>query len=432
MIHRPQHWPASLPDYHWPSELLGRSHAARRALLAALFHVAYLLGLFLGALVRARPAAAVIRTDGIGDAILFEPALEVLARSLSPHEVHLWAPSATCEVMRACPVLRKRIAVPRGFKQGNLLVFRSASCRAKLGFLLGFRRYDIAIYPAESPEPLGNWLFSSIRTRARWINYGDTINQFEAQRAVTHSVATRILSARPGAAHELVRNAYLSTQFSGSLELRKPKLYPTAQAIAHAERQVSAWRDVVRQVRAAGITMVLPTGSQPINRYPADKWTEVLRQLWRDHRALCALMGAPEDERFIESITQPLADVPFLRPRRSLGVLATAVLIGRVDALVSVDTGLAHAALAQDVPAVILRIGGDPGRFFPWPGTTRSFVLYKSMPCEGCHNRCHLDVARCFTDVAPEEIVAAYAKLTISRAAVEYAAPAARWLKVAG
>ena len=54
------------------------------------------------------------------------------------------------------------------------------------------------------------------------------------------------------------------------------------------------------------------------------------------------------------------------------------------------------------------------------------------MPCEGCHNRCHLGEAKCITDVAPEQIVAAYAQLAVSRSIIEYAAPAARWLKVAG
>jgi ADP-heptose:LPS heptosyltransferase len=266
----------------------------------------------------------------------------------------------------------------------------------------------------------------------RWISYGDTINQLESQRAAVHARASRVLSSRPGMAHELVRNAYLSTQWSGSLELRKPKVYLTASAIAQAERQIHDWRAMERKVRASGITVVIPGGSQPINRYPAHKWDMVLHELWRQHRTLCALVGGPEDEPFIDSITDNLGDVPHVRPTHALGVLATAALLARVDALISVDTGLAHAALAQDVPAIILRIGGDPGRFFPWPGESRGIVLFRSMPCEGCHNRCHLSEAKCLTDVAPEEIVGAYGKLSVSRAMVEYTAPDARWLKVAG
>jgi ADP-heptose:LPS heptosyltransferase len=432
MMRRPRTWPTSKPDYAWPPRLRGPGYAAARVAGAVVFHLCYAVGLICSALVRGRPAALVIRTDGIGDAILFEPALESLARSLSPSELHLWAPAGACDVLAACPVIRRRVVIPRGFKEGNLLVLRSIRWRARLGFLFGRRTYEVAVYPAESPEPLGNWLLLSARTRIRWVNYGDTINQFDGQRAATHARVTRVLSQRPGSAHELTRNAYLASQWGGSLDLRPPKVYFTAKAIDQAERQAHAWRHVERQLRASGVVAVIPTGSQAINRYPANKWAEVMRQLWHEHRAVGALLGGPGDDAFIDTIVQQLGEVPHLRTDKPLGILATAALLERMDAVLCVDTGLAHAAVALRVPSVILRIGGDPGRFLPWPGEARSIVLYKSMPCEGCHNRCHLSEAKCMTDVTPEQVVAAYAKLAVSRSIVEYAAPAARWMKVAG
>jgi ADP-heptose:LPS heptosyltransferase len=432
MMRRPRNWPMSKPDYAWPPRLRGPGYAAARVAGAVLFHLCYAIGLICSVFVRGRPAALVIRTDGIGDAILFEPALESLARSLSPSELHLWAPAGACDVLAACPVIRRRVVIPRGFREGNLLVLRSMRWRARLGFMLGRRTYEVAVYPAESPEPLGNWLLLSARTRIRWVNYGDTTNQFDRQRASTHARVTRVLSQRPGSAHELIRNAYLASQWGGSLDLRPPKVYFTAKAVDQAERQAHAWRHVERQLRASGVVAVIPTGSQPINRYPADKWAQVLRQIWHEHRAIGAFLGGPGDEAFIESIGHQLGEVPHLRSGKPLSILATAALLERLDAVLCVDTGLAHAAVALRVPSVILRIGGDPGRFLPWPGETRSIVLFKSMPCEGCHNRCHLREAECITDVTPEQIVAAYAKLAVSRSIIEYAAPAARWLKVAG
>jgi ADP-heptose:LPS heptosyltransferase len=379
------------------------------------------------------PAAAVIRTDGIGDALLFEPALEELARTISPTEVHLWAPAPACELMQACPTVRRRFVVPRGFKDGNLLLFRSLWQRARLGYLLGFRRYDLVLYPAESPEPLGNWLFSSIRAKNRWINSGDTIHQFDSQRADAHARATRVLETRPGSAHELLRNAYLGTQWGGSLELRPPRLFLTAKAIHQADRQMSIWREMERRVGASSIVMVIPAGSQPINRYPADQWLAALGRLWHEHRAVPALVGGPAEERFIQSITRRLGDVPFLRPDGRIPLLGTAALAARVDAVLSVDTGLAHLAVAQHVPNVILRIGGDPGRFFPWPDAHRSVVLFKTMACEGCHNRCHLPQAECIAGITPDQIVEAFAKLAVTRVQPEYATSGARWLlKVAG
>jgi ADP-heptose:LPS heptosyltransferase len=431
-LHPFKNWPTSLPDYHWPERYRSVGYVAARGFLAAAFHVAHAVGLTMRVLRRSRQAALVIRTDGIGDAILFEPALESLARSLSPHEMHLWAPEGSCEILRACPVIRRRVAIPRGFKDGNLLVFRSLRWRARLGYLFGRHKFEIAIYPADSPEPLGNWIFTSVRARIRWINFGDTLHQFEHQRHKTHARATRVLSTRPGAAHQLIRNAYLSSQWGGSLELRSPKLPFTAQAIDQAERQLSEWQRVERHVRASAIAGIIPAGSQGINRYPAKSWHAVIKQLWAEQRVLCALIAWPEHDRFIDQIVKDLDDVPHVRLAKPMSISATAALVARLDGLIAMDTGLAHAAIAQDTPTIVLRIGGDPGRFFPWPGATTSIVLNKPMACEGCHNRCTLAAAECVTQIEPADVVAAYAKLCGTRARIAPTAPAAKWLKVAG
>ena len=87
----------------------------------------------------------------------------------------------------------------------------------------------------------------------------------------------------------------------------------------------------------------------------------------------------------------------------------------------------------MDVPAVILRIGGDPGRFLPWPGETRSIVLYQVDAVRGVSQPLSPRRSRSASPTStPEQIVAAYAKLAGSRSIIEYAVPAARWMKVAG
>ena len=124
--------------------------------------------------------------------------------------------------------------------------------------------------------------------------------------------------------------------------------------------------------------------------------------------------------------------MPFVRSSKPLGVATTAALIAprRLD-----DDGYrsgprgGRAGHANRHPA----IGGDPGRFFPWPGATKSIVLNKPMSCEGCHNRCTLAEAECITQIPPADVVIAFAKLCGTRGSrVEVSASAAKWLKVAG
>src|SRR5438477_8662351 len=125
-------WPASLPEYQWPETYTSHGVAAVRWCMAGAFHAAHALGRALGlALGWARSKflasealpTLVIRTDGIGDALMFEPALESLARVCSPSEIHLWAPRSTCQLFEECPTITRRVSIPRGGKDGNLVYF---------------------------------------------------------------------------------------------------------------------------------------------------------------------------------------------------------------------------------------------------------------------------------------------------------------------
>ena len=103
---------------------------ALRSCLAAVFHVAYAIGRAVGAIMQRYQGYEVsptmlIRTDGVGDALLFEPAMESLAKSISPSELHLWAPRGTCELFEECATITRRVKTPRGGKDGNLEYFRS-------------------------------------------------------------------------------------------------------------------------------------------------------------------------------------------------------------------------------------------------------------------------------------------------------------------
>ena len=106
-------WPKSAPDYQWP-ELYGSPKLALlRWSLAGAFHAGYATGLLVSLARRKAPPVLVIRTDGIGDALLFEPALETLAQAMSPHPIHLWAPRPTIEALAAVPVIDRKFAIPR-------------------------------------------------------------------------------------------------------------------------------------------------------------------------------------------------------------------------------------------------------------------------------------------------------------------------------
>src|SRR6187399_3076952 len=125
-------WPASTPDYKWPSHFASSGMAPIRWALSAVFYIAYAVGRVIGMFAQRYGGYEVaptmlIRTDGVGDALLFEPAMESLAKTISPSELHLWAPSGTCQLFEECATITRRVITPRGGKSGCIEYFKSVS-----------------------------------------------------------------------------------------------------------------------------------------------------------------------------------------------------------------------------------------------------------------------------------------------------------------
>jgi ADP-heptose:LPS heptosyltransferase len=405
-------WPRSHPDYQWPASFLTPIRLPVRLLFAAVFHLAHAIGRSIRKFSATADQLCIIRTDGIGDAVLFEPALRSLAERFPGKRIHLWAPAGTCGLLDSHPHVGQLAAIPRGAKNGNLGYFHSFRWRAKVGYLLGRWSFDLAIYPAHSPEPLGNWLFESIDAREKWLNSGDTENQFDWQRDRTAAAATRFLEPRAAGGHELLRNAHLAAQWSGDISDDLPRIDIPAQANDAAADQVRRWWQAASRAGATQLVGVMPVSAMAVKGYPLASWSKVIADLWRTRRAMCVLLGGAADSKVLDELSKLLGHVPHARLPDGAGLLTVAGILPRLDALLSVDTGLAHMAIAQDVPTVVLRSGGHPGRFFPWPAATRSIVLNKPMPCEGCRCRCVLAEAECVTRIQPGEIIAAYLRLT--------------------
>jgi len=354
-----------------------------------------------------RRAIAIIRTDGVGDAILFEPSLRSLARRFDGYEIDLWSPSGVGAMFETHPAVAQIIRIPRGYKQGNATVFWSLTWRAKLGFNLGRFSYATAVYIPHDPEPLGAWLLAQMRANEKWLNAGSTLNQFDWQRDWAQRFATQILQPRPAGGHELQRNAYLAEHWEASIESERPDLALSPRALTYASVHAGAARHAVRRTRAEALVGVIPAGSSAINQYPLEKWIDTISRIWEHHQMLPALLGGPADAELIAQISRRLtADgIPHHVFPTDCDIAVSAAVVSRLDAVLSVDTGLAHAAVSFDLPTVVLVTGGMPGRFWPWPMATRSIALTKPMPCAGCNYICTQPGALCLTDLSPEWIV---------------------------
>lgn len=403
-------WPSSIPDYLWPRQLTRARRAPLRWLLAAAFHIAHMLGKISAVARRDRGDVLIIRTDGIGDAVLFEPALRSLSSHFRGARVHLWATAPVLELFCNHPAVGRLQVIPRGAKPGNLQYFASFGWRLRMGWLLGRFRFSLCVYLALSPEPMGNWLLRSVRARGKWYVPGDTENQFDWQRSRTAAAATWLMRTPPAGVHELLGNAFVAEQWQEEVASR-PRLEIDAAGAAEAKETADRLRQFAAENGSDELIAIMAGSATAVNAYPVRRWAQIVRDLWQTRRACCVLLGSEADASRVNEISQSVSDVPHHKLTPRTGLQTTAALLARLDGLISMDTGLAHVATALNVPTVVLANGGHSGRFFPWPVPTRTITLTHRMPCEGCLCRCALSEAECVTRIEPYQVVAAFASL---------------------
>lgn len=402
------------PDYLWPDAFMGWMTAPLRWVARATFYAGWIAGRIAWRMMIPKKAIAVVRPDGLGDAILFEPALRSLAQRFNEHEIHLFATPVVCDLYRNCGYVHESFPTPRGGKEGNLAYFKSLRWRWRMGYAMARHAYDIAIYPVQSADPMGNWIVSNLRAGERWIVDGDTQNQFDWQKQRTTERATRVLEAMDDG-HELVRNAQLARQWDVEIGGQPPQFAVDAESAQQADQLVSAWRTSAFGFGAHGVFGVVPAGTLASKNYPTESWVRVLRELWVAHRLMPVFLGGRAEQPLIDAIAERLQSIPHRRLPQPVDIQTLAAVIGRLDGLLSIDTGPAHFAVAQAVPSVILCGGGHPGRFFPWPDAPHATILTNPMPCAGCFGRCKLAEPECLTRIPPEDVVAACVDRFIER-----------------
>jgi ADP-heptose:LPS heptosyltransferase len=173
----------------------------------------------------------------------------------------------------------------------------------------------------------------------------------------------------------LLRNAHFAAEWGADVIDARPKLHPHDRSLQIGYARERYWRSEVARLRATALVGVVPAGTIPSKNYPSAKWAQVIAQLWKNHRVLVGFIGTDAEAPVIREIRALLGSTPTLPRDQGLDVHALAVILGRLDAVLSIDTGPAHLALAEQAPTVVLMGGDHPGRFFPWPAPSTGVVL---------------------------------------------------------
>jgi heptosyltransferase-2/heptosyltransferase-3 len=181
---------------------------------------------------------------------------------------------------------------------------------------------------------------------------------------------------------------------------------------AHARQDLAQWltlRGLARRpllLLQAGNKRTMRRGARQrtsnTKYWPEAHWAQVLRAMHArcpDHGLV--LLGVPAEHDMNEAIRRLTPDLPVLNAAHELPIGRLIALLNHASALVSVDTGPAHAAAAVGLPMVVLFAVADPNLYRPRGAADAPVICVRPDPpgpLEG---------------LAPEQVVTAFSQLVL-------------------
>lgn len=349
----------------------------------------------LGARRRSLTRALVIRTDAIGDFLLWLPFARALLQRM--HEdgltVTLVANSVWGDLVRHdLPVDemivldRRRFIVDIAYRMRMLRSVRKAG-------------YAIAYHPTFSREFLvGDSLVRATGAPMRVGHAGDLANIGKVAKRVSDGFYTRLVMAGPGNTHEIIRNR----EFLQGLGIAPPDDLRASEC-GHAVNPTGELGEYF---------VVAPGASWATKRWPLARFAVVVDWIARKYGWKAIIVGTAAERPLAATLAEACeVTVRDLCGSTSLSELSAIIATARL--VISNDSSHVHFAFSSGTPAVCIVGGGHFGRFLPYPdvrdGKPVPVAVYSRMDCFGCQWRCKYPInpeapVRCIDMVTIEDV----------------------------
>ena len=290
----------------------------------------------------------VIRRDNIGDLVCTTPMIRMLRRHLPAAWIAALVTRYNAEVLARNPdldaVFAYQKAKHRGPGESRVAIYWQ---RLQQVFELRRANIDLVILPASGPQP-------SAERLARWIGARRVLRQ-------TDAAAVKVV-------HAVEQCATVIRQLG--IEDRPPALVLGAEATA-----VAAARQRLSEVAGSGPLLAIHISARkPSQRWPAERYPALMRELHARHGARFLLLWSPGDEdnplhpgddRKARQIVAGARGLPLLAyPTHTLRDLIAALSLS--DTVVCSDGGAMHLAAGLGKPIVCFFGRSDARVWHPW------------------------------------------------------------------
>jgi len=343
----------------------------------------------------------IIRTDTIGDNVLFMPALPYLREKYSDAIITICCQDVVADLYEACPLVDMVIPF------NHFRAFSDENYREQVMEQLKEVKADIVINAAFTRQLLNEYFSLGCGAVEKIGFHGDLCELSRETRDADNRLYTRLIDSPGENKPELERNRDLLAGLGVAAPDLAPQLWTKPEDAGFAETFF-----VDRQLDPAKTIALFVTGRHEGKQYL--RYPDALGGICREHGFSVIAFGASRDSE-VSALALDMPEVRTINLCGDLSLRQSAEIIRRCRCAVGADTGLSHIACAVGTPHVVVLWGGHFGRFFPYSSLTTTVCL--PLECYGCNWKCPYPRWHCVKDIDPRVIEFAISETLEKRSA---------------
>jgi ADP-heptose:LPS heptosyltransferase len=336
----------------------------------------------------------IVRTDGIGDFILWLNTIESYKKKYAGKRVLLICPEGDVSVAKYFDFFTDIIGFNKRklSKTGYHIAFMKSLNGIKAGILISptWER----VYPTD-------YIIRAIRS-----NKKIGIKEGKANYRVKHSKRsnhyyTDLINVPANTESEF----YATEYFTRSVIDPEYTAQITDLSIVYKESEA----------KFSKYCVIALSSAESVKIWPVEKLSKVIDTIPPDYNIILSGVGKEDEQRarYIKDTTTTEANIiDYVNSTKNISELIC--LISHADFLIGYDSVAVHIAASCNVPSICIASGADFNRFIPYPEAIadkrkRPRVVTHQMPCFGCGYYCKETddhkTLYCLNKITPEDVV---------------------------
>jgi ADP-heptose:LPS heptosyltransferase len=311
----------------------------------------------------------IIKTDAIGDYILFRNFIEIVKRSeaFKDHEIDLLGNTLCKDIVLTYDA--EFITDTFFIKPYDL--YEQPLKTLKLGWRLFKRNYSLVLQPSYTRLLITDGLAALTAAKQIICFNGDTEGIKQKYKTKTDKFYTQKLLLPPNVYFEFDRSKFFFEQIlKQNIDIKGPSIEGD---------------NTIKQ----GI--IIFTGAGIAKRsWEREKFLELIKLILQYTTQPVYLAGGPADIQTANYLTANLPPTKLIDLTGKTSLPQLVQLIGSSALVISNETSAIHIAAATNTPSVCILGGGHFGRFSPYPKNmaNKPVCVYEKMECYNCNWNC--------------------------------------------